>query len=89
MEVVMQHQGNTGRDGAPTLSLVGDVTAREPRDASTERDVLARLAEEIDRGIADLPAGSPWRPWLAKWRRVIRAGAGLALAREALPKEVG
>jgi hypothetical protein len=52
-----------------------------PRDPGAERDVLARLTDEIDRSSADLRAGSPWRAWLAARSRVLHTAAGLQAIR--------
>jgi hypothetical protein len=80
----MPCEGNTGRGSAPALALVdmddGRGSAFE-RDPAAERDLLAQAADDLDRAITDLPAGSPWRPWLAKVSRVLRAATGLASVR--------
>jgi hypothetical protein len=51
------------------------------RNHQRERDVLAHLPGDIDRGITALPAGSPWRAWLARPSRLLRAAACLPLVR--------
>jgi hypothetical protein len=85
MEVVMHPQRNSGRDGAPALAAIvgaGDrAVADDGSDSTGERDVLARLAGEIDRAVVDLPVGSPWRPWRLKVNCTQRAAARLALVR--------
>jgi hypothetical protein len=46
-----------------------------------ERDALERVADVIDCGIAALPTGSPWRAWLAKVSRTLRAAVSLSTIR--------
>jgi hypothetical protein len=73
----MQHHRNPAADGAPGLSLVASPDVPRGREPISDRDVLADLADAIDDGIARLPVGSPWRAWLAKPSRVLRAAACL------------
>jgi hypothetical protein len=39
------------------------------------------VADDIDCGIAALPTGSPWRAWLAKVSRTLRAAVSLSTIR--------
>jgi hypothetical protein len=56
---------------------------------NSERDVLAHLADDIDRGIYRLPAGSPRRSWLGRVSHVVRAGAGLRAIRAVSRRDRG
>jgi hypothetical protein len=51
------------------------------RNHEDERDALERVADDIDCGIAALPTGSPWRAWLAKVSRTLRAAVSLSTIR--------
>jgi hypothetical protein len=84
--ILMQSQG-TGRDSPSTFTLAA--SAHDGRRPAADEDVLAHLADEMDRAIGALPAGSLWRPWLVRVSGVLRAGAGLRAIRAIARRDGG